>query len=253
MSRETESYGALTLVRERPALTLVPPADRVSGPGATLIMAAFTHLNPEGSRFSDGSYGVYYAADTLATAVAEVSHHRARFLARTAEPEIDVDLRWIQADLRQPAHDLRAPAWPTRWPTCPRSTTPSTTPPARRWAGPCVMPAAPRWPMTACAAPAASAWRCSSRGRWPTRGRPATSACIGMASASRTGSRRANRIRSGHAPGAETGPPGNASQGAGLSTILPGPPMRLDRPTPCHRTLESPDDENVRLAPDAAA
>jgi RES domain len=97
--------------QELGALALVPPADRVSGPGATLIMAAFTHLNPEGSRFSDGSYGVYYAADTLDTAVAEVSHHRARFLARTAEPEIDVDLRWIQADLCQPVHDLRsAPA-----------------------------------------------------------------------------------------------------------------------------------------------
>ena len=94
-------------------LSMVAPADRVSGPGATLIMAAFTHLNPEGSRFSDGSYGVYYAADTLDTAVAEVSHHRARFLARTAEPEIDVDLRWIQADLRQPVHDLRASAAPS--------------------------------------------------------------------------------------------------------------------------------------------
>ena len=104
---------ALTNPRVRQALgalSLVPPADRVSGPGATLVMAAFTHLNPEGSRFSDGSYGVYYAADTLDTAVAEVSHHRARFLARTAEPEIDVDLRWIQADLRQPVHDLRTSA-----------------------------------------------------------------------------------------------------------------------------------------------
>ena len=50
--------------------------ERVSGPGATPVMAAFTHLNPEGSRFSDGSYGVYYAAHSLATAVAEVSHHR---------------------------------------------------------------------------------------------------------------------------------------------------------------------------------
>jgi hypothetical protein len=98
--------------QELGVLALVPPADRVSGPGATLIMAAFTHLNPEGSRFSDGSYGVYYAADTLETAVAEVSHHRARFLARTREPEIDVDLRWIQADLRQPAHDLRSPFLP---------------------------------------------------------------------------------------------------------------------------------------------
>ena len=71
-------------------LQLVPPDERVSGPGSTPIMAAFTHLNPEGSRFSNGSYGVYYAAQTLETAVAEVSHHRAVFLARTAEAPIDV-------------------------------------------------------------------------------------------------------------------------------------------------------------------
>jgi hypothetical protein len=94
--------------QELGALSLVPPADRVSGPGATLIMASFTHLNPEGSRFSDGSYGVYYGADKLETAVAEVSYHRARFLARTAEPEIDVDLRWIEAELNQQVHDLRS-------------------------------------------------------------------------------------------------------------------------------------------------
>lgn len=91
------------------ALSLVPPADRVSGPGASLIMAAFVHLNPEGSRFSDGSYGVYYAADSLPTAIAEVGHHRAIFLARTAEPEIDIDLRWIKADLHAAVHDLRSP------------------------------------------------------------------------------------------------------------------------------------------------
>lgn len=106
---------SLTNPRMRQALgelSLVAPADRVGGPGATLIMAAFTHLNPEGSRFSDGHHGVYYAAASLATAIAEVSHHRARFLARTAEPEIDVDLRWIQADLLPPVHDLRATALP---------------------------------------------------------------------------------------------------------------------------------------------
>ncbi len=88
-------------------LSLVPPADRVAGPGATLIMAAFTHLNPLGSRFSDGSWGVYYAADSLDTAVAEVSHHRSLFLARTGEGAIDIDLRWLQADLMDKLHDLR--------------------------------------------------------------------------------------------------------------------------------------------------
>src|SRR4051794_2233977 len=43
-------------------LRLLPAEERISGPGTTPIMAAFTHLNPEGSRFSDGSFGVYYCA-----------------------------------------------------------------------------------------------------------------------------------------------------------------------------------------------
>ena len=87
-------------------LQLVPPAERVSGPGATPVMAAFTHLNPEGSRFSDGSYGVYYAAHSLDTAVAEVSHHRAAFMRRTDEPAIDLDLRLITANVEAELHDL---------------------------------------------------------------------------------------------------------------------------------------------------
>jgi len=49
-------------------------------------MAAFTHLNPEGSRFSDGTYGVFYAAKEVETAIRETVYHRERFLARTQEP-----------------------------------------------------------------------------------------------------------------------------------------------------------------------
>ena len=89
-------------------LQLVPPDERISGAGSSMVMAAFTHLNPDGSRFSDGRYGVYYAAHALETAVAEVGHHRAVFLARTAEPEIDVDLRVITATIATGLHDLRA-------------------------------------------------------------------------------------------------------------------------------------------------
>lgn len=88
-------------------LQLVAPDERVSGAGSTPVMAAFTHLNPDGSRFSDGSYGVYYAAQSLETAIAEVGHHRAVFLARTAEPAIDVDLRVIAANVDSDLHDLR--------------------------------------------------------------------------------------------------------------------------------------------------
>lgn len=88
-------------------LALVPPDQRISGPGSSPIMAAFTHLNPEGSRFSDGSYGVYYAAAELDTAISEVGHHRARFLARTRESAIDVDLRCYRVGVRAALRDLR--------------------------------------------------------------------------------------------------------------------------------------------------
>jgi hypothetical protein len=89
-------------------LQLVPPDERVSGAGSTVVMAAFTHLNAEGSRFSDGSHGVYYAAQALDTAIAEVSHHRAVFLARTREPAIDVDMRVLTATLDAALHDIGA-------------------------------------------------------------------------------------------------------------------------------------------------
>lgn len=89
-------------------LALVAKEERVSGPGTTPVMAAFTHLNPEGSRFSDGSYGVYYAAHSLDTAIAEVSHHRGVFLRRTQEPPIDVDMRLITASVEAELHDLVA-------------------------------------------------------------------------------------------------------------------------------------------------
>ncbi len=88
-------------------IELVPPADRLVGPGSTPIMAAFTHLNPDGSRFSDGTYGVYYAGESLDTAISEVGHHRARFLSYTREPALEVELRCIRSDIDARLHDLR--------------------------------------------------------------------------------------------------------------------------------------------------
>ncbi len=102
-----ESLTNDRLREEAGELVLVPPAERVSGPGTTPIMAAFTHLNPEGSRFSDGSYGVYYAAREMETAIAESAFHRARFLARTEEPPGEIDLRTYLADIRADFVDLR--------------------------------------------------------------------------------------------------------------------------------------------------
>lgn len=92
-------------------LSLVPAERRISGPGTTPIMAAFTHLNPEGSRFSNGRFGVYYAACDRSTAIAETVHHQARFLARTAEPATKLEMRSYLADIHGLLHDIRG-GWP---------------------------------------------------------------------------------------------------------------------------------------------
>ncbi len=103
-------------------ISLVPTEDRVSGPGTTPIMAAFTHLKPDGDRFTDGSYGVFYASQNLETAVAETKHHRIRFLEATDEPAQELDMRVYAVDLRADLHDIRGmqasiPTWyhPTRY------------------------------------------------------------------------------------------------------------------------------------------
>jgi hypothetical protein len=88
-------------------LSLVPPQERISGPGTTPIMAAFTHLNPEGSRFSDGTFGVWYCARELDTALAEVRFHQERFLRRTAEGPIRLEMRLYLVDLDARLLDVR--------------------------------------------------------------------------------------------------------------------------------------------------
>lgn len=95
------------LREEAGALQLVPKEHRISGPGSTPVMAAFTHLNPEGSRFSDGTWGVFYAAHTVATAVEETVYHRQRFLAATAEPACDIQMRCYRTRIDSRLHDIR--------------------------------------------------------------------------------------------------------------------------------------------------
>ena len=87
-------------------LALVPPEDRVSGPGASWVMAAFTHVNPAGSRFSDGSYGVYYAADRLAAAICETVHHFEAFARDAADPVREEDMRVLVGSIDADFHDV---------------------------------------------------------------------------------------------------------------------------------------------------
>lgn len=89
-------------------LALVPSGERLYGPGCGSIMAAFTHLNPNGSRFSDGSYGVFYAAQEKDTAIAETKHHSAAFMRATKEAPTYLQMRLLQVKIRGPVSDLNA-------------------------------------------------------------------------------------------------------------------------------------------------
>jgi len=64
----------------------VPAERRVAGQGATYVMAPFVHCSTtRPGRFSDGSYGIYYAADREDVAVAETIHHHGKFMRATKE------------------------------------------------------------------------------------------------------------------------------------------------------------------------
>jgi RES domain len=85
----------------------VPVEDRVYGAGSGPIMAAFTHVNTLGSRFSDGRHGVFYAARERATAVAETRHHHGLFLRATAESAMHLPMRLYHVAIDARLHDLR--------------------------------------------------------------------------------------------------------------------------------------------------
>jgi hypothetical protein len=87
-------------------IVLVPAERRVAGTGASWVMAPFTHVNRQGSRFSDGSYGVYYAASTLRTAIHETGYHFARFAADAQDPPRREDMRVLLGSIECDLHDV---------------------------------------------------------------------------------------------------------------------------------------------------
>lgn len=103
---EVEQLTNPRLRNEIGDIQCVPAEEMVFGEGNSHIMAAFTHINPEGSRFTDGMYGVYYAGDKIETAVAETKYHREFFFKSFKSPKIEVDMRVLLADLRADLHDI---------------------------------------------------------------------------------------------------------------------------------------------------
>ena len=71
-------------------LNLVPSQEIPFGiAGCAYAVAPFTHVNPAGSRFSDGSYGVLYTADGPTTALREVAYHQEFYWKNVPELHFD--------------------------------------------------------------------------------------------------------------------------------------------------------------------
>jgi hypothetical protein len=98
--RLTESVGNLDLV---------PAKRRRSGPGASYLMAPFTHVSADRpSRFSAGAFGVLYAGDSFEVALFETVFHHSRFMARTNESAgWTSQFRELALDVAARLHDLR--------------------------------------------------------------------------------------------------------------------------------------------------
>ena len=110
VAHDAASAGTAGMRTLRAVLTLnfVPlPSKRVSGPGSSPVLAAFTHPSPVGSRFAAPGRGAYHAARSLPTAIAEARFHRARFLAATRERSIEVSMRVYVAGVDAMLHDVR--------------------------------------------------------------------------------------------------------------------------------------------------
>jgi hypothetical protein len=89
-------------------IALVAPEERIAGPGASYVMASFTHLNRRGSRFSDGTFGVYYAAAELETAVAETVFHFEAFARDSSDPPRMEDMRVLVGAVAEDFEDVSA-------------------------------------------------------------------------------------------------------------------------------------------------
>jgi len=96
-------------------LDLVPAGRRVAGPGASTLMAPFTHVSADRpSRFSAGAFGVLYAGNSFEVALFETVYHHSRFMARTNEPAgwtsqfqeivLNIDARLHDLRSRDPKH-----------------------------------------------------------------------------------------------------------------------------------------------------
>lgn len=91
-------------------LSNVPINRRVAEPGASVVMAPFIHCSPNHpNRFSDGSFGIYYAGNSEELALAETIHHHAKFmLVDQSAPCWTSGFQLVEGSIDRDLHDVDA-------------------------------------------------------------------------------------------------------------------------------------------------
>ncbi|EKF74810.1 hypothetical protein A11A3_06245 [Alcanivorax hongdengensis A-11-3] len=89
-------------------LNRVPEARRPWGiAGCNYALGPFVHVNPAGSRFSDGQFGVYYCADSMNTAIAETRYHQQRYFQQVKGLKYDrIVMRGLKTRFSATLRDL---------------------------------------------------------------------------------------------------------------------------------------------------
>ena len=105
---ELEAWTNDRVSAELGILHVLPREEWVMGrPNASVVMAAFCHPRPGGTRFSGADRGAWYAARTLETALAESIYQRTREIAEVGLLETRMHMRLYHADFRATFHDIR--------------------------------------------------------------------------------------------------------------------------------------------------
>lgn len=106
---ELEGWTDDRIAAELGVIHLIPDDEWVVGrPLASVIMAAYCHPRPEGSRFNGPNRGAWYAAFTLAAAHGEATYHRTRELLEIGVQETSVHMRLYRANFLAAFHDIRS-------------------------------------------------------------------------------------------------------------------------------------------------
>jgi len=105
---ELETWTNDRISSEIGILHRIPRAEWIAGkPMASVVMAAFCHPRPGGSRFNGPDRGAWYCSLDLDTAHAEVVYHRTAELAEIGVFETRVQMRLYLADFACEFDDVR--------------------------------------------------------------------------------------------------------------------------------------------------